>query len=175
MVRTLGQPVMVPPGNTARKASNTHHAVTQAAAHGRFDVMDVAVAGDFHQRRHLHAARFAYPPEVVALEVDQHDVFGALLRMRLEARAQRGVLRRVFAARMGAGNRPGFQHTVAPEANQPLRRRTHDRPVIHLQQRGKRRRVFCIRRSSSAAGTGAANSLRQPRDRLTWNTSPARM
>ena len=42
----------------------------------------------------LHGARLAHAPEIVALQVDQHDVLGALLRMRVQLARQSEVGRR---------------------------------------------------------------------------------
>ena len=118
------------------------HPLAQLPADGGFDVVHVAVAGNFHQCRHLHAAGLAHPPQIIALQVDQHDVFGAFLGMRLQACAQRSVFHGIFASGMGAGNRPRFQAAAGVETDQPFGRRTHDRPFIHLQKRRKRRGIF---------------------------------
>ena len=61
---------------------------------------------------------------------------------RRQAGAQRGVFRRIFASRVGSGNRTGLEQSITRQAHQALGRRTHDRPLPHLQQRGKRRGIL---------------------------------
>ena len=65
------------------------------------------------------------PAEVVAPEVDEHHVLGALLRIALELLGQQRVLLRVDAARSGPGDRVGRQ-PVALDLEQQLRRRADD-------------------------------------------------
>ena len=119
MQRTFGQPVIVPPGNTARIASIGVDVRAQAAAHVGDDVMHVGIGLDAHELIDAHGAGFADSPEVVALEVDQHHVLGALLRMRGELRSLRDIAARPAAARARAGDRPGLDQPVrdaAPDA-----------------------------------------------------------
>ena len=71
----------------------------------RHEVQDVAVALDVHVLRHGHGARPRDAPEVVAAEVDEHHVLGALLRVALELLGEELVLGRRRATRAGAGDR----------------------------------------------------------------------
>ena len=64
-------------------------------------------------------------PEVVAPEVDEHHVLGALLRVALELLGEQRVLARVGAARPRAGDRVGRQ-PVALDLEEQLRRRADD-------------------------------------------------
>ena len=66
---------------------------------------DVRVGLDGHERLDLDGAVLAHAPEVVAAEVDEHDVLGALLLVREQVLGDRAVLLRVAAARAGAGDR----------------------------------------------------------------------
>ena len=50
---------------------------------------DVAVGLDLHQLVDVHAAVLAHAPEVVAPEVDEHHVLGALLLVGEQLRAIR--------------------------------------------------------------------------------------
>jgi hypothetical protein len=79
---------MVPPGNTARSAS-----------------IGVGVGLDRHQLVHTNGARFAHATEIVALEVDEHDVLCALLRVFHQRRHLGDVIARTAApgARSGDG------------------------------------------------------------------------
>ena len=65
------------------------------------------------------------PAQVVAPEVDEHHVLGALLRIALELLGEQGVLAGVGAARPGAGDRVGRQ-PVALDLEQQLGRRADD-------------------------------------------------
>ena len=65
------------------------------------------------------------PPEVVAPEVDEHHVLGALLRVALELLGEQGVLAGVGAARPRAGDRVGRQ-PVALDLEEQLRRGADD-------------------------------------------------
>ena len=80
---------------------------TQATDHRRDDVHHVAVVLDGHELLDLDAAVLAHPAEVVAAEVDQHHVLGALLRVGEQLLGHPQVLLDVGAARPGTGDRPG--------------------------------------------------------------------
>ncbi len=85
MQRNFGQPVMVPPGNTARNAPMGVTCDAQPAAHARDDMVHMRVRLGHHELLDAHRPRLAHAPEVIALEVDQHDVLGALLGVRDES------------------------------------------------------------------------------------------
>src|SRR6266478_6598934 len=91
MQRNFGQPVIVPPGKTARTAP-----------------MGVRLTLDGHQLIHTHRARLAYAAEIVALEIDQHDVLRPLLRMG----GERGHLRKVLPWPSAPGPSPGNRSSV---------------------------------------------------------------
>ena len=79
MARTLGAPLTVPAGKAALRASVGRGAVGQRAAHAGDHVDDVRVELHAHELVDAHAARHAHAPQVVAPEVDEHHVLGALL------------------------------------------------------------------------------------------------
>ena len=95
----------MPAGKQARSASNAVRSGVEPSDHRRHDVHDVAVALDRHELDDLDGARRAHPAEVVAAEVDQHQVLGPLLGVGEQLGAERGVLLRGRAARAGAGDR----------------------------------------------------------------------
>ena len=64
------------------------------------------VALDDHGVADAHRADFRHPAHVVARQVDQHHVFGALLGVGLQFGGQRQVFFRRAAALAGAGQRP---------------------------------------------------------------------
>ena len=69
-------------------------------------------------------------PEVVAAEVDEHDVLGALLRVALKLLGEELVLGRCGATRPGAGDRVRGQ-AVALDLEQQFRRRADDLEARH--------------------------------------------
>ena len=68
----------------------------------------VGVAFDAHEILHLHAPRRGHPAQVVAAQVDQHDVLRALFLVLQQVVGQRPVLLLRRAARPGAGDGAGF-------------------------------------------------------------------
>src|SRR5207253_2881052 len=92
---------------------------TQPAAHVRHDVMDVRVALHRHQLADRDAAWLTDAAEIVALEVDQHDVLGALLHARDELLLQPAIGRRVGAARARAGDGARL-HLASAHFDEPL-------------------------------------------------------
>ena len=64
-------------------------------------LLDLHVAADRDRACPRHAA------QVVASEVDEHHVFGALLRIALELFGEQGVLACIGAARPRSGDRVG--------------------------------------------------------------------
>ena len=127
MARIFGAPESVPAGKVAREGVERVLARRRARRSTRaHDVHHVAVALDRHELRHLHAAEAADAPEVVAAEVDEHDVLGPLLlvgeQLALEARRPRG--RR--AARARARDRARLD-APALDAHEDLGRGADDR------------------------------------------------
>ena len=107
---------MVPPGNTARKRGAGRHALAQSSAHVRDDVVQMRVALGHHEFVHFHGAGHADPAQVIALQVDQHDMLGALLRIGQQFLALGVVAGRRAAARAGAGDRAGLDPIRRPRA-----------------------------------------------------------
>ena len=68
---------------------------------------DVAVGLDLHQLVDDHAAVLAHAPEVVATEVDEHHVLGALLLVGEQLQRDPPVLLGARPARTGARDRLG--------------------------------------------------------------------
>ena len=83
--------------------------------------MHVCIGLGDHVFVHGDAAGFADAAEIVAFEVDQHDVFGAFFRMGHQFGGVAQVLfgRAVTRARTGNGARGNF---AARDAHQPLGR-----------------------------------------------------
>ena len=79
IARTFGAPESVPAGSTERSASIAPTPSRSVPDTRRDDVHHVAVELDLHQLVDVHAAVLAHAPEVVAAEVHEHHVLGALL------------------------------------------------------------------------------------------------
>ena len=75
----------------------------------RDEVEDVAVALDFHVLADADRAGTRDPAQVVAPEIDQHHVLGALLRIALELLGEQRVLPGIDAAWPGSSDGVGRQ------------------------------------------------------------------
>src|SRR6266436_10312722 len=72
-------------GSRRKGRSNcVKHATTaaQTAHYVGHDVHDMAVALDLHELCYSNGAEFCHSTDVIACEIDKHDVLGALLRIR---------------------------------------------------------------------------------------------
>ena len=158
IARTFGAPVTVPAGKVARSTSSASRPGLQLALDVRDDVHHVRVALDHHVLGDPHRADLRDAADVVAAEVDQHDVLGALLRVGEQLRGERPVLLGVGAAAARAGDRPQ-RHLVALEPHQDLRRRADDVEVAKVEVEHVRRRVERAQRAverERLAGIAAA-------------------
>ena len=146
---------------------------------GGDQVHDVAVPLDAHEVDDLDGARHADPAEVVAGQVDEHHVLGALLRVGEQLLGERGVLLRRGAARPGAGDRvqrwPGRRSTLTSASG-----------LEPTTSNGGRRGVAAAAGTCTGWGWSPAAPGRRPARRprqsssnrwksTTWNTSPARI
>ena len=173
MQRTLGTPVMVPPGKSAISASSASRPPAQTRAHVGDDVAHLRVVLDRHQLVHLHAAQLGHAPQVVAREVHQHQVLGPLLVRQQQLGVQRAVVPRIGRARARAGDGPGGGQPVA-HLQQALGRRGCDLESGRAQVAGERRRAMraqlaveargpAPRTARGSAATGSPGRCRRPR------------
>ncbi len=114
--------------------------VLQATGHLADDVHDVAVAFDHEALAHLHAARLRHAAYVVAAEVDQHQVLGALLGVGQQLDLQRLVFLHRAAARARTGD-GAHRDLAALQAHQDLRRGAHDLGAADVEEVHVRRRI----------------------------------
>ena len=135
IARTFGAPLTVPAGNVARSTSIGAAAVGEVARDLAREVHHVRVALERHQLLDLLGAELHDAADVVAGEVDEHHVLGALLRVLDRARPR------------GAGRAP----RVRPRRRVPAIGRLITRPSEHLHHRLGRR----ARRSSPRDGAGS--------------------
>ena len=75
------------------------------ALHVAHDMHDVGVPLDLHELRHLDSAGLGNTTDVVAPQVDQHDVLGDLFLVCQEIGGIRLIFRLCRAARPRTGNR----------------------------------------------------------------------
>src|ERR1041385_5344807 len=115
-------------------------AAAQAAAYVGDQMHDVAVALDVAEVSDLDRAAGADAPEIVAAEVDEHEVLGALFRVDEKALLELEVGLARGAARQRAGDGARL-HVVAGDAHQHLRRRADQRALRGAQQEHVRRRI----------------------------------
>ena len=92
----------------------------------------VAVPLDHHHVREFDGAVLGNAPHVVAAQVDQHDVFGTLLRVGQQLVGQRRSSCVGRAAAAGAGERPDG-HLAVDDADHDLGRTADERDVGRAQ------------------------------------------
>ena len=112
----------------------------ELALDARHEMHHVRVALERHELRHADAADLGDAADVVAAEVDEHDVLGALLLVPPQLLGQPLILvgRRAAAAR--AGNRMRLD-VPAFDAHEHLRRGADDGLLAHADEEHVRRRV----------------------------------
>ena len=119
--------------------------LAEPAADGRDELVHRLVGLDVHQHRHLDRADLADHPDVVAEEVDDHQVLGAVLGVAGEPDPQRLVLLVGGAAGRGALDRLGLDGAVRGHQGVALRARAQQpRPGaldVVLEAPGVRRGV----------------------------------
>ena len=106
IARTFGAPESVPAGSAARSTSIAADPVAQRPGDLADDVEHVRVGLDDHVLVDGDRAVLAHAAEVVAAEVDQHHVLGALLRVGEQRLGLAPVLLLVGTAGVRAGDRP---------------------------------------------------------------------
>ena len=99
IARTFGAPVIDPPGNAARSRSSASVPGLELADHGRDQMMDGGVALEREQLGHAHGAGRADARQIVAHQVDDHQVLGAILGALGQRLAERRVVLGADAAR----------------------------------------------------------------------------
>src|SRR4030081_988745 len=107
----------------------------------RHDVHDVTVALDRHLLGHFYAAEFGDAPEIVAPQIDQHDVLGAFLWIGHQLARELFVFRGILSPRSRSGNRANFRDAIA-QADVKLRRASDGGEIFsELETKHVRRRI----------------------------------
>jgi len=142
----LGRPCERAGGKTGEKEIDGRVLFAQTATDIGDQVHHVAVSLDVAELRHLDGAAAADAPEVVAAEVDEHEVLGVFFWIGEESRFEL----RVFFRRPAAGKRPGDRTRlgdIALDAHEHLRRRTDQRALRCAQQEHVRRWIDGAKRA----------------------------
>ena len=144
----FGAPVTEPPGKRRLEQLGEADVLAQRSLDGRDEVLDARELALGHQLGPADAAGLAHAREVVALEVDDHHVLGAILRRRRPGPS--------LAERPRALDR--HRPDAAPAAREEeLRRSRDDRPAVaderprmqrpqRRKRRGERRGIALERR-----------------------------
>ena len=106
----------------------------------------VGVALHIHQVFHLYRAVLAHPAQIVAAQVNQHDVLGALFFIAAHLLFEALVFGLVAAARMRARDGTVFQ-LASGHPHQHLRRRPQDLRLAHAQEIKIGRRIHLPQRA----------------------------
>ena len=108
IARTFGAPETVPAGKPATSASSASCSAVEPALDVRDDVHHLAVALEEELVRHRDGADLRDAADVVAAEIEQHQVLGALLGVGQQLLGERAVLapasRRAAGCRRSAGS-----------------------------------------------------------------------
>ena len=110
------------------------------------DVHDVAVVLDDQLLGDAHGADLGDAADVVAAEVQQHQVLGQLLRVGQQVRGEARVLVARGAARPRAGERPD-RHRAVLQPDQDLRARADQREIVEVEVEQERRGVEAAQRA----------------------------
>ena len=138
MARRLGAPVMEPPGNVASSKVEQIDVRAQPSAHRRHQVKQRRQRDDPRQARDRHAAGLTDAAEIVALEVHDHHVLGAILRGRHQLGAGGQVRVRAVAARARAFDRARLDHAVDAHVQEPFGGIAHHAPRQRRARLGSR-------------------------------------
>ncbi len=141
IVRSFGAPVIEPPGKQARAHSTGAAVGRQPALDRRDQLVHGRVVLDHHQLGDGDAADLADDAEVVAQQVDDHQVLGVGLFVVGQLGLQRRVLGRVGGARGRPLDRPRLDPALAVDREEALRRGADHGDLAELEEGGEGRRV----------------------------------
>ena len=133
IARTFGAPETVPAGKPAESAATTSTSSRSSPSTLRDDVHDVAVALDEEAVGDLHRADLGDAADVVAAEVEQHQMLRALLRVGEQFGREREILARRLAAPARAGDRADDDLAVA-HPHQDFRARDDDLEAAEIEE-----------------------------------------
>ena len=158
MARTFGAPTRVPAGKVAANRSNASMPGANLAVHAAHDMHDVAVALDHAVGIDAHRPGGRHPAQIVARQIDQHDVLGVLLGIGEQDPLELQIPVAIGAARARA--RDGAKLRVAAVGlHQRLGRRAHHRDVAELAEEHVRRGIEQPQRPIDLEGRERVASL----------------
>jgi hypothetical protein len=126
--------------------------------HAAHDVHDVAVALDHAVRIDAHGAGRGHPAEIVARQIDQHDVLGVLLGIREQIALELEIAVGIGAARPRPCDGAKLR-VAAVRLHQRLGRGTDHRDVAELAEEHVRRRIEQAQRPIDLEGRERMSSL----------------
>ena len=129
----MGAPLKVPAGKAGGESVDRVEIRPQFAFERRNQVHHVRVALHIHQVFYLYRPVLAHSSQIIAAQIDQHDVFGAFFFVGAHFLFQLAIGRVVLPARMRARDRPVFQLRPC-HAHQHFRRRAQHVRVAHAQE-----------------------------------------
>ena len=140
IARTFGAPLTVPAGNVARSTSTAFLPVHEIAGDLAGEVHDVRVLLQHHELFDLLGAELHDPADVVAREVDEHHVLGALLRVLRELGGHAAVVGLGATTAAGARDRAA-DHAAVEQLHHRLGRGADQRRLGMAHEVHVRRRV----------------------------------
>ena len=134
IARTFGAPDTVPAGKQDDQRVDAIAIVGEPPFDDRGQVHHVREALEPHELRHAHRAVGADPADVVAAEIDEHDVLGPLLLVALQLLAEPQILLRRCAPR-GRVPAIGWVSTCDPSTRTSISGDdpTTDTPLIRMK------------------------------------------
>src|SRR6185503_15532574 len=117
---------------TRRDEIERVHALCEPAFDRAHELVHARERLDVEQLARAHGARHAAFAQVVAQEIDDHHVLGAVLRARSQLLGELAVARGILRARPGALDRLRLYAPVA-QAQEPLGRRADDLAVGQIE------------------------------------------
>ena len=153
IARTFGAPVTVPAGKQARSTSNGVTPSPELADDLGDEVRHVRETLHLHGPRDAHGARRAHAREVVAAEIDEHHVLGAVLLGREQSLD-------VALGRLGRAGDGAEARVAVLARDEPLGRGADERDPVELEQEQIGRRVHAPQRAVDVERRGRGRPLR---------------
>ena len=163
IARTFGAPLTVPAGNVARSTSTAFLPVDELARDLAGEVHHVRVPLQHHELLDLLGAELDDAADVVAREVDEHHVLGALLRVLGELGRHPAVVGLGAAAAAGAGDRAA-DHAAVEELHHRLGRRADQRRLGMPHEVHVRRRVHLAQHAVDVERVDGADEVEALRE-----------
>ena len=172
MARIFGLPVTDPPGKP-RGVGQPDLDRPQLADDLRYQMVNGRVTFEFAQFLDADAAIFADSAQVVAQQIDDHDVLSPILGAAEKIVGTREILLGKNAARTSAFDRPGFD-PAALNFDKPLRRSAGNRTISQVKVAREGSRIALpepLKNRQRRFVRGASKRWAM----LTWKQSPAWM